>query len=181
MSEFELRRRLQALKTERQPERDLWPAIAAQLQTPSWRPARAPRRVMLPWAAAASVALAVVAGVWLASHLGEMTSGRRGDSAVAARDTLVRPAGPALLQGEARAMQASFDGAIAAATGEHKLRAGHHGSRRELEAAARELDAATAQLNSALAQEPDAAYLVELLKRTQERRVALAKLGMRSA
>lgn len=181
MSEFELRRRLQALKTERQPERDLWPAIAAQLQNPSWRPARAPRRVMLPWAAAASVAIAVVAGIWLASHLGDLTAARQQDAIVAERVPMAAPVGRALLLGEARAMQASFDGAIAAATAARELGGHRGGNGRELESAARELDAAAAQLNAALAQAPDAAYLIELLKRTHERRLALARFGMRLA
>lgn len=187
MSEFELRRRLQALKSERQPDRDLWPGIAAQLQTPSWRPARVPRRVMLPWASVASVALAVVAGVWLASNLADLTAARRGTPhAVAERrpagapDGRDEPDGRAMLRAEARAMQASFDGAIAAVTAEGGRGAVPLGHAPELEAAARELDAATAQLDSALAQEPDAAYLVELLKRTHERRLALAKLGVRA-
>ena len=185
MSDFELRRKLQDLKVERQPQRDLWPGIAAQLAAPAWRPARTPRRVMLPWAAAAAVALTVGAGVWLASHLDSLVASRNATPALATHapadagqsEQSTQPARPAMLAHEARAMQASFDGAIAASG----IDARRGPQSPELEAAAREIDAATAQLQSALAQEPDATYLVELLKRTQERRVALAKLGMRSA
>ena len=178
MSEFELRRRLQTLKVERQPKRDLWPDIAARLEAPAWQPVRAPRRVMLPYAAAAAVALTVVAGVWLASHLKSMVDARAPApvaSAPASSSDM-----PALLRGEALALEASYDGAIASVGGERSLLT-QGAAPPELEAAARELDAATAQLHEALATEPDAKYLVELLKRTQERRLALAKLGLRSA
>lgn len=180
MSEFELRRRLQALKVERHPKRDLWPDIAARLEAPAWQPVRAPRRVMLPWAAVAAVALTVVAGVWLASHLRSMVDARA-PAPVAAATTPAPPTGmPALLRGEAFALEASYDGAIASMGGERPLLA-QGAAPPELEAAAREIDAATAQLHQALASEPDAKYLVELLKRTQERRLALAKLGLRPA
>ncbi|HET9482560.1 MAG TPA: hypothetical protein VFO79_01275 [Xanthomonadales bacterium] len=178
MSDFELRRRLKDLKVERQPTRDLWPAIAAQLDAPAWRPARAPRRVMLPWAAVAAVALAVIAGVWLATHLDSMAGARDAAPQLAAAPASTAPSydAPMMLRNEARAMQASFDGAIAAAA-EHAPRTPRSP---ELAAAARELDAATAELTEALVQEPDATYLVELLRRTQERRIALAKLELRS-
>ena len=176
MSEFELRRRLQTLKVDRHPKRDLWPDIAARREAPAWQPVRAPRRVMLPWAAVAAVALTVVAGVWLASHLKSMVDARAPAPVAAASS----PEGPALLRGEALALEASYDGAIASVGGERSLLT-QGAAPPELEAAARELDAATAQLHEALASEPDAKYLVELLKRTQERRLALAKLGLRSA
>ena len=179
MSEFELRRRLQTLKVERHPKHDLWPDIAARLEAPAWKPVRGARHVMLPWAAAASVALAVVAGVWLASHLRSMVDARE-PAPVAAANAPSSPGMPALLRGEALALEASYDGAIASVGGERSLLT-QGAAPPELEAAARELDAATAQLHEALASEPDAKYLVELLKRTQERRLALAKLGLRSA
>ncbi len=175
MSEFELRRRLQGLRGDRHPQRDLWPNIAARLEAPAWRPVREARRVMLPWAAVAAVALTVGAGVWLASHLGSMLDARDAQRELATR---AEPA-PPLLHHEARAMQASFDGALAAAGGGRVPVGEVMGP--ELAAASRELDAAAAALNAALAEEPDAKYLVELLKRTQARRVALAKLGVRSA
>jgi hypothetical protein len=180
MSEFELRRRLQTLKVERHPKRDLWPDIAARLEAPAWQPVRAPRRVMLPWAAVAAVALTVVAGVWLASHLKSMVDAREPAAVAAASPSSSTSDVPALLRGEALALEASYDGAIASVGGQRSPLA-QGAAPPELEAAARELDAATAQLHEALASEPDAKYLVELLKRTQARRLALAKLGLRSA
>ena len=180
MSDFELRRRLQGLKADRHPAKDLWPAIAARLDTPAWRPARPARHVLLPWTAVAAVALAVVAGVWLAGHLGDMVGAQRGQPVAASAHAMQPPTAAVLLRGEAHALQASYDAALAAVAAERPARAAATDSP-ELAAAARELDAATAQLNAALAAEPDATYLVELLKRTQERRVALAKLGLRSA
>ena len=62
MNEFELRRRLKDLKVDRQPEVDLWGGISSQLSgVEPWRPARKPRSMLWPWAAAASVAIAVAA------------------------------------------------------------------------------------------------------------------------
>jgi hypothetical protein len=60
MSEFELRRRLRNLGTNRDPQQDLWPAIAGRLGTqaaPRSRPGR-----LVPFAAAAGLVLALGAG-----------------------------------------------------------------------------------------------------------------------
>ena len=191
MSDFELRRRLQGLKVDRHPSKDLWPAIAARLEVPAWRPERPARHVMLPWAAVAAVALTVAAGVWFTGHLGAMLGVHQAqpiaaapaeapDAAPVAASVPAPPAAAMLLRGEAHALQASYDAALATMSAERPRRVVRDESP-ELAAAARELDAATAQLNAALAAEPDATYLVELLKRTHERRVALAKLGLHSA
>lgn len=59
MSEFELRRALRELDAPREPDHDLWPAIAARLGTRSVQPR--PRRWM-PLALAASAAVAIAAG-----------------------------------------------------------------------------------------------------------------------
>lgn len=167
MNEFELRRRLKDLKVERQPEVDLWEGISSQLRgVEPWRPARKSRTMLWPWAAAASVAIAVVSGLWLARNFSSPVE------PVAVADTpLIEEAPrqrPNLLGREADAISASYDAAVASTLG---------GAGRDpmVTAATRELDAAADELRDALAQDPEAVYLLDLLRRTEERRLAMAR------
>ena len=62
MTDFEIQRRLRAMNAPRPPGRDLWPAIAARIESAQQTTTtRAPRRRWIPLAAAAGFVL-VVAG-----------------------------------------------------------------------------------------------------------------------
>ena len=172
MNEFELRRRLKDLKADRQPEVDLWEGIAGQLRgIEPWRPARKPRTMLWPWAAAASVAIAVVTGLWFARNVvapesDEIAATTPVDSVESAD---AQPRGmPNILRREAEAISASYDAAVASTRGDVR----RDPSR---DAASRELDSAAAQLRDALAQDPEAVYLLDLLRRTEERRLDVAR------
>lgn len=177
MSEFELRRRLKALNQERQPSTDLWAGIQGQLSgVEPWRPARESRRMLWPWAAAASVALAVLSGMWLGQRVlipaGDGTTviaDGRGGSASAESERIVSP----LLEREADALRVSYEAAIAAT----RDGGGRASLRPDYVAASRELDAAAAALRTAIAQDPQAVYLLDLLRRTEERRLTVARLA----
>src|SRR5690606_20066593 len=71
MNDFELLRDLRALRVPRQPRNDLWSGIATRIETPAARQAGPARRRWFPLAAAASVALAVSAGVFSIALQGE--------------------------------------------------------------------------------------------------------------
>jgi hypothetical protein len=169
MSEFELRRRLQALKVDREPARDLWAGIASRLEAPARAsvaaaaPVRAPAR-FVPWAFAASVALVALTGtlLWRAPSAP--------DAALAARDV------PPWTLVQAQALDAAYAGAVRSA---HGGRAGATLAERlppDLYAATTELDAAQAQLEAALRANPDATYLLHRLRRAHEQRLRLARL-----
>jgi len=64
-------RRLDALAQDIAPARDLWPAIAAQIETPAARaPARSSRRFAswLPWAVTAGLAFVASGAWWVQRH-----------------------------------------------------------------------------------------------------------------
>ena len=64
MNDFELRRELRELRVDREPQHDLWPRIAQRLNVADMAPTRTARRPWLPFAVAASIALALTAGVF---------------------------------------------------------------------------------------------------------------------
>ncbi|MCQ4164502.1 hypothetical protein [Tahibacter harae] len=154
--DFQWRRQMRDLSGPVQPQRDLWLDIAARIQTeaaaaPAPRPAF--RRWALPFAAAASVALAVL--VAALSH---------------------NPAVPPAPQ------QASVktDPAAALAQLDQQFKQVRTQDPR-LAAAAVELDAAADEIRQMLQQQPDAVFLVGLLNRTNERRLKLARMGLASS
>ena len=154
--DFQWRRQMRDLSGPLQPQRDLWLHIAARIQAeaaaaPAPRPAS--RRWLLPFAAAASVALAVL--VAALSH-----------------NPVVPPALP----------QASVktDPAAALAQLDQQFKQVRTQDPR-LAAAAVELDAAADEIRQMLQQQPDAVFLVGLLNRTNERRLKLARMGLASS
>lgn len=153
--DFQWRRQMRDLSGPVQPQRDLWLDIAARIQTEAAAPAPRPafRRWVLPFAAAASVALAVL--VAALSH---------------------NPVAPPAPQ------QASVktDPAVALAQLDRQFRQVRTQDPR-LAAAAVELDAAADEIRQMLQQQPDAVFLVGLLNRTNERRLKLARMGLASS
>ena len=153
MNDFELRRELREMRMAREPRHDLWPQIAQGLGSPlavADRPAR--RRSWLPMAAAASIALALTAGIF------SLTVQRQTEVAS-------EPAGERL---DALSVRDRIDRAHRlATTGDPRLAS-----------AEVVLDAANEQLEHALQQQPDAVFLVGLINRTHAQRRKLARLGL---
>lgn len=150
-----LRWQLRAMRRDLPPERDLWPDIAQRLQALP-RQAAAPQRPrwLAPVAMAATLVLAVgMVGLW------------RGGSQPAA------PAGTApqasLVQREAAGMARQYEAAL--------MEVGAGQPPAELKPAFDELDRNAALILDALAQNPDSRLLLEQLRRTYARRLALAQ------
>ncbi len=154
MSEFELRRRLRALSSERAPRNDLWPAIAQRIhqEATTAAPTRSARR--LAFAAAAGIVIALGAG-WIGSAL--------------QRDNATSP------MTAQSAMTDRFDMPDRA----HEL-SRMAGRDPRLAGAAVVLDSAHSELEQALEQQPDAVFLVGLINRNNEARMRLARLAMKA-
>ena len=155
MNEFELRRELRGLRSDREPGQDLWPQIARRLQTGESSgvgsiPRR--RRHWLPLSAAAAIAVSLSAGIF--------SMAMQGQAFVASADSSERaPSVSVQHQIErARELALTVDPRLAGA---------------EIV-----VDAANAELEEALRQQPDAVYLVGLINRTHAQRRKLARLGL---
>ncbi len=160
MNDFELRRGLRALADGRDPQRDLWPAIASGIETAPSRPTR-PR---WPWplALAASLAVATVAGLlWRDTTLPYDDTPPDDSAQLAARS-----AGQQLPR-EALALEIEYRAALASLpSGDAPV---------ELRPALQALDDSAIELRDALRQQPDAVYLLEQLHRTWAQRLRLSR------
>jgi hypothetical protein len=165
MNEFEMRRHLRALRTERTPSRDLWPAIAAGLEprgtTASPRPAppATGRRHWAGWAIAASLVGAMVL-LWPLRTAHETAA----PPELAARAPAVDP-----LRWQADALRLEYSLAIAQLA-EIPLPP-------ELRPAARELKDSEQSLREALRADPGSTYLLGQLRRTYEQQLRLSQLA----
>lgn len=149
-----LRWQLHALRRDIEPDRDLWPDIAARIAAaPQAARVRRKRPTWLPMALAASLLLAFGA-FW-----------RFGT-------TPPTPAGDPLIRSEAAALsrqyQDAFDelarGASASEPGQSDFAAAIHN-----------LDQGAAQIRAAIERSPDSRFLLEQLRRTYARRLALTQ------
>lgn len=142
-----LRWQLRALRRDEAPAHELWPGIAARLQTP--RPAR--RRWLVPTAIAASLLLLV--GVF------EQLNDPATSPAAEPRATLV--------QREADGMTRQYQAALQelAPAGVPAI----------LQPALDDLDRSAALIRDALAHDPDSRLLLEQLRRTYAHRLALVQ------
>lgn len=154
-SEHELRWRLRQLPREREPGRDLWPGIAARIETTTQRQADSRSRLRWVWAAAAAAALVLAVGLTLRHELPLAPPAIVADRA---RDALLRQADA--LSTEYRAALAQFDGATLP---------------RPIEPTLRELDNSTERIRMALRADPDAVFLLDQLRRTYARRLELTQ------
>ena len=149
LSDDALRWQLRALRQDAPPSRDLWPDIAAALaaapQTPVAAPASRRRRVA-PFALAASVLLAVTM-TWQLQRT---------------------PEGDALIQREAAAMTRDYTGALAQMDAQAKASA-------DYAPALHALDQSAAEIRHAIATDPQARFLLDQLRRTYARRLALTQ------
>lgn len=149
LSDDALRWQLRALRQDAPPARDLWPDIAAKLAaTPQGAPVApaSSRRRVAPFALAASVLLAVTM-TWQLQRA---------------------PDGDALIQREAAAMTRDYTGALAQMDAQAKASP-------DYAPALHALDQSAAEIRHAIATDPQARFLLEQLRRTYARRLALTQ------
>ena len=144
-SDEALRWQLRALRQDMPPTRDLWPGIAAKLAAAPVPSGRRTRRVA-PFALAASVLLAVTV-TWQLQRA---------------------PEGDALIQREAAAMTRDYIGALAQMDAQAKASP-------DYAPALHALDQSAAEIRHAIATDPNARFLLEQLRRTYARRLALTQ------
>ena len=149
LSDDALRWQLRALRQDAPPSRDLWPDIAAALAAAPQMPVAAPasrRRRVAPFALAASVLLAVTM-TWQLQRT---------------------PEGDALIQREAAAMTRDYSGALAQMDAQARASP-------DYAPALHALDQSAAEIRHAIATDPNARFLLEQLRRTYARRLALTQ------
>ena len=146
-SDEALRWQLRALRQDMPPTRDLWPGIAARLATsPQHQAPVRPRRPWTPFALAASVLLAITV-TWQLQQA---------------------PTGDPLIQREAAAMTRDYIGALAQMDAQAKASP-------DYAPALHALDQSAAEIRHAIATDPQARFLLEQLRRTYARRLALTQ------
>lgn len=165
MDELEYRRLLKTLPHAIEPDRDLFPGIAARLEARAT--ARTQRRGLFPFAAAAGFTAVAIAAGWIA--LQRLPSADVPTASVA-------ESAPMMLR-EARALRAEFDAALIAGTSDRWTQLREQSDPRFV-AAWTELDAAEAELSEALEQDPDARFLLNRLKQVQEQRLHLTQKAL---
>ena len=145
-----LRWQLRALRTDAPPQHDLWPGIAARLD--AQRPRGPRRRGLAGLAAAAAVVMAFGIGWRL-------------------RPVAHAPAtGASLVQQEAAAMTRDYDTAM------RRLRASAPAAIHD--PVLRELDRSAGLIRNALQRDPDAGFLLQRLRHTYEKRLALTQRAL---
>ncbi len=153
MTDFELRRDLRDLRGPREPQHDLWPAIAHRIAAESpliLEPVR--RRRRWPLAVAAGVAMMIGVGVF------SLALNDRTDHAASSKFAEQTRLDVGQQIQRAREQAASGDPRLVSA---------------EVV-----LDVASNELDHALSQQPDATFLVGLINRTNSQRRKLARLGL---
>lgn len=145
----DLRWQLRQLPRELEPTRDLWPGIAAGIET---RPQRQPRRWWFAMAMAASVLLSI--GVWT-----RVAPPRQPTSAPDLTAQVVRQ--------EAHAMTREYQAALRELGGGRVPAA--------LAPSIQTLDHSAAQIRQAIAADPDSVFLLQQLRKTYSHRLALTQ------
>lgn len=153
MTETDLRWRLRQLPRDVEPSRDLWAGIAARIDAPA--PRRAPRVWWLP--------LAMAASVLVASGIGWRLSAPVSTSAPTAAADLTGH----LVAREARVMTIEYESALRQFRGA-PLSDSVAGSLHTL-------DASAEQIRQAIATDPQSVYLLQQLRKTYSRRLALTQ------
>ncbi|MDR0183030.1 hypothetical protein [Lysobacter arvi] len=151
-----LRWQLRAMRRDQEPERDLWAGIAERIQAQP-RQAEPPRRRWIaPVAMAATLVFAVgLVGLWRIG--GQVPVGPGAGPAQ----------GETLVQLEAQGMTRQYQAAM--------IEVGPGRPPAELQPAFDELDRNAALILDALAHDPDSRLLLEQLRKTYARRLALAQ------
>ena len=147
-----LRLALRGLRRDIQPERDLWPELAARLAQTQQATVAARRR---PWVPAFGLAASLLLAVGVAWQL----------RPVAAPDESAQ-----LIQHEAQAMTSEYHAALF-----ELERSAPPPPASPVTPALHELDRSAAQIRTALARDPDARFLLERLRKTYAQRLALTQ------
>jgi hypothetical protein len=156
MTEFEIQRNLRAMNAPREPDRDLWPAIAARIGSSMETSApHATRRRWIPLAAAAGTVFAIVGSLTFFALKDRIDTSADSDYAMTTRIERISPA-----QAREQALRSGEDPRLA---GPNIV-----------------LDAAHSELQQALEQHPDAVFLVSLLNRTNAQRMKLEQFGAKA-
>lgn len=152
-----LRWKLRGLRQDQPPERDLWPDISARIAALPPRQAEEPKqrltsgvRRFAPWAMAASLVLTV---------------------GLAWQATRVAPQDPVIPR-EAASLTRDYQGALAQMQGAE--------AHPEFGVALQELDRSAAQIRAAIEHDPNATFLLERLRRTYAKRLALTQRAVMS-
>lgn len=163
-----LRWQLRGLRRDLPPQRDLWPQIGARIAaTPA---AAVPhRRTSWRWAPLA-LAASLLLAVGLAWQLRPLPDVAPGPVTVATQSAASSPI-PRLLDREAQAMTLEYGAAL----DELQAAAPQSTPPPTTAAALLELDRSAAQIRDALARDPDARFLLDRLRRTYARRLALTQ------
>lgn len=151
-----LRWKLRGLRQDQPPARDLWPDINARIASLPTRQAEEPVqrlsgvRRFAPWAMAASLVL-TVGLAWQATH--------------------VAPEDPVIPR-EAASLTRDYQGALAQMQGAE--------AHPEFGMALQQLDRSAAQIRAAIDHDPNATFLLEQLRRTYAKRLALTQRAVMS-
>lgn len=156
-----LRWSLRALRRDVAPPPATWDAIAARIAAAPQAPASRPRRWAVPVALAASLAGALAIGA--AWHVMQPA----GESTAGAPATPVAQAAAGDIQLQAQGMVREYQAALA--------EVGRVPVTPALQPGLAELDRNAAQILAALQQDPDSALLLQQLRRTYSRRLALSQ------
>ena len=160
MTETDLRWRLRQLPREIEPQRDLWPGISVNMRR---APERAPRHWLRGLAVAASLALAVGLA-WRLAPAPDAPAATKMPATVAA-NTAASP-----LQHEASAMTREYLAALREFAGAPMPDS--------LSPSLQVLDDSAAQIRAALAAQPDSPALLQQLRKTYSRRLALTQRAL---
>lgn len=152
--EFQWRNEMRKLGGPVEPDRDLWPVIAARVAVAPAARSVGTRRHAAGWMAIAAAVLVAVGAATTAYRWQRVT-------AVPAQTAVAQVQTPAPVVAAPERPSTALDWAVP--------------SDPQLAATAQDLDSASAQLQDALEQRPDAVFLVGLLNRTNAQRLRLMR------
>jgi hypothetical protein len=159
IGEAELRLALRGLRHDIAPERDLWPGIASRIEA---MPRQAMPRRHRPWLLSLAAAASLAAALGLSWHLaapGKLDA-----------NPLAVPAAPSLVQRETDTLTVQYQAALR----EVDARPLPVGWQPGIDA----LDRSAAEIRAALRKQPDSRLLLERLRDTYTRRLALARRAL---
>ena len=168
MGEAEMRMALRGLRRDIEPGRDLWPGIAARLQSLPQQRTQRRQKSRPAWLWPVALAASVVMAVGVAWQIKPLEPATDVVPRIAQSST---PAGAAtLVQREADSMTLHYDAALR----ELALRAPPAGWQPGLDA----LDLSAIEIRSAMQQDPNSRLLLERLRATYTRRLVLARRAL---
>lgn len=169
MGDAALRMALRGLRQDIEPAKDLWPGIAARLQAPVQQPARVVRNRRRHWLRPFAVAASLIVAVGLVWQLN--TPSKPAVSMAHAVDKVPHSNPPATLMArEADSLTAHYEAALREMA-PHSVPAGWQPG---LDA----LDRSALEIRSAMQHDPNSRLLLQQLRSTYTRRLALARRAL---